>query len=374
MPIRKKLSLEKTPQKTVSLIPLIAVAAVFLFSLCFRIVEPGFIPVQGMSNLIAMIRIALADLFHQSLALDRFDIIRDHEFYYETVNRLKNSLVTLLSGAAVCAGGAVFQTMFRNPLASPNILGISTGVNLGTILFLYWFPSTAMAVLEQRYIFCFVTSGLLVALTMAAGKIAGRKLGRFSIADMLVVGAVISQLGSILTMYYQYKLEEIDSTLLTAYQEISMGLYVLTDTKTILIFLSLIAVSTLPLYLLRYRLNATVLEDADARSLGINVDRLRGTGMICGALLAITALVECGDLGIVSMAVPPVMRYMCNGADIRKVLYYSVCTGGIIMLLARSFCSMIYVAGMALPVNFAISLLVLPMFVFAMSKQRGIYA
>ena len=374
MRIEPGYSVKKKRSKNYSLIPVFALIAVFVFSLWFKVSEPGIIPGQAMSNLWTALRLWIAELFHLPMALDRFDLIREHDFYYETIRRFKLSLVTLISGAAVCVGGAVFQTMFKNPLASPNILGISTGVNLGTILFLFLFPTTAMGMLERRYLFCFVTAGILVGLTMLAGKIAGRRLGSFSIMDMLVVGAVISQFGSVLTMYLQFKLEEIDYNLLTSYQEISMGMYILTDLRSILTFLVMITVSIIPVYLVRYRLNATVLDDADARSMGVNTDRLRTVGMLCGAVLAISALVECGDMGILSMAVPPVVRYLCKGADIRKVLYYSICAGGILMLLARSICSMIYIAGMALPVNFAISLLVLPMFVLAMSKQRSVFA
>ena len=374
MRIKSGTSLKGKSERYYSVLPILLLIAVFVFSLWFKVSEPGLIPIQAMSNLWTAIRLQTAELLNQSLALDRFDIIREHDYYYETVRRLKNSLVTLFSGAAVCAGGAVFQTMFKNPLASPNILGISTGVNLGTILFLFLFPTTAMGMLERRYIYCFISAGILVGLTMLAGKIAGRKLGRFSIMDMLVVGAVISQFGSILTMYFQFRLEEIDVNLLTAYQEISMGVYVLTDAGSMMTFMLLMVFSVTPLYLIRYRLNATVLDEMDARSLGVNTDRLRTVGMLCGAVLAVTALVACGDMGIMSMAVPPVVRYLCRGADFRKVLYYSICAGSIIMLLARSLCSLIYVAGMALPVNFAISLLVLPLFVFAMSKQRSVYA
>lgn len=374
MQINSPGSVKKRKHSSFSPVPVIMLIVVFVFSLWFKVSEPGIIPGEAMSNLWTAFRLWIAELFHLPLALDRFDLIREHDFYYETIRRLKVSIVTLVSGAAVCAGGAVFQTMFKNPLASPNILGISTGVNLGTILFLFLFPTTAMGMLNRRYIYCFITAGILVGLTMLAGKVAGRRLGRFSIMDMLVVGAIISQFGSVLTMYFQFKLEEIDYNLLTAYQEISMGMYVLTDLKSMITFLLMIALSIVPLYLVRYRMNATVLDDTDARSMGVNTDRLRMAGMLSGAVLAITALIECGDMGILSMAVPPVVRYLCKGADFRKVLYYSICTGSMIMLLARSFCSMIYIAGMALPVNFAISLLVLPMFVLAMSKQRGVYA
>lgn len=356
-----------------SIVPLLALIAMFIVSLCFRVGESGFIPGQAMSNLWTAFRLGLADLFNQPLALQKGEIIDQHQFYYETISRLKDSIVTLISGAAVCAGGAVFQTMFRNPLASPNILGISTGVNLGTVLFLMMFPTTAMGMLTRRYVFCFVAAGVMVALTMLGGSLAGRKLGRFSVSDMLVLGSIISQFGNVLAMYYQFRLEEVNADLLTSYQELSMGTYVLTDTRSLITFFVGMAVGVVPIFLLRYRLNATVLDDPDARSMGVNSGLLRGVGMLCGAVMAIVALVQCGDLGIMSMAVPPVVRYICRGADVRKVLYYSVCTGGIIMLAARSVCSMIYVAGMALPINFLISLLVLPLFVIAMSKQRSVY-
>ena len=360
--------------RSVYVVPTLILIAMFLISLCFRVSEPGFEPAQTVSNLWAALKIGLAELFNQPLALDKFDIIHSHDFYYESISRLKQSIVTCIAGMAVCAGGAVFQTMFRNPLASPNILGISTGVNLGTVLFLFLFPTTAMGMLNRRYIYCYACAAILVGITMLSGKIAGKRLGRFSVQDMLVVGAIVSQFGNVLAMYFQFKLEEIDTNLLTAYQEISMGIYVLTDLKSMLIFLISMAASILPLYLLRYRMNASVLDDYEARSMGVRPGRLRTVGMICGAVMAVTALTECGDMGIMSMAIPPVVRYLSKGADFRKVLYISMCLGGTLMLLARSICSMIYVAGMALPINFAVSLIVLPLFVVALSKQRSVYA
>ena len=87
---------------------------------------------------------------------------------------------------------------------------------------------------------------------------------------------------------------------------------------------------------------------------------------------ALTALIHCGDMGILSMAIPCVCR-MGRGADFRKVCLWSACLGGSILLFCRSVCSMIYVAGMAMPVNFAISLVVLPAFVLAISKQRSAF-
>lgn len=356
------------------LFPVLLLIAVFLFSLCFRTALPGFIPAESAVNLWTALQLRVAAVMHLPMALDRFAIIDAHPYYYETIIRLKNSIVTALAGMAVCAGGALFQTMFKNPLASPNILGISTGVNLGTMIFIFLFQMEAMAHMNTRYIYCYITAIVCVGLTMLAGKLAGRRTGRFSLIDMLVVGSIISQFGNVLTMYLQFKIEEVDATLLTAYQELSMGLYVLTDWKSMAVFLGSLTLSMVPVALIRYRLNATVLADEDARSLGVNIGRLRAVGMVCGSVMAMTALIECGDLGIVSMAVPPVCRYLAKGADFRKVLYWSMCVGASILLLCRSVCSMIYIGGMALPVNFAVSLLVLPLFVVALSRNRSVFA
>ena len=360
-------------KRSFNIIPLVCVVACFLFSLCFRTALPGFIPVEAYSNLITGLQLKVAEIAHLPMAMDKFDIIDAHPYYYETFIRLKNSLVTAFAGMAVCGGGALFQTMFKNPLASPNILGISTGVHLGTMIFIFIYQAQAMAMIQTRYIFCYVCAAVLVGITMFAGKLAGRRTGRFSIVDMLVVGSIISQFGNVLSMYLQFKIEEIDTELLTTYQQLSMGLYVLTDLKTLLIFFGSLAVSLLPVILIRYRLNATVLGDQDASSLGVNIGMLRTAGMIFGAIMAMTALIECGDLGIISMAIPPVCRGMFKGADFRKVLYYSMCLGAVVLLISRSVCSMIYIAGMALPVNFAVTLLVLPFFVYALSKQRSVF-
>ncbi len=353
--------------------PLLILAAVFIMSLWFRTALPGIIPGQAMSNLWTAFRLFLADLLNQPLANDRYEIIENQPYYYETIIRLKNSIITLVAGMAVCAGGALFQTMFRNPLASPNIIGISTGVNLGTMIFILTYTTSALAMLHRRFIFCYLCAAVIVAITMLGGKLAGRRVGRFSVQDMLVVGALISQFGNILVTYLQYKIEEIDTELLTAYQELSMGLYVLTDLPNLLAFFLCIAAGLIPVLLLRFRMNATVFDDSDARSMGVNASRLRGIGMLCGAVLAIAALVECGNLGIVSMAIPPICRTLFRGADFRRVLYYSMCLGGIFLLVARSLCSLVYIGGMALPINFLLSLIILPLFVAALSKQRSVF-
>lgn len=351
---------------------LLALLAAFLLSLCFRTAMPGFIPRETLSNYWTALRLGIAQLLNQPLVLDRYRIIEGQAYYYETFARLKNSAVTCVAGMAVCLAGAACQTVFKNPLASPNILGVSSGVNLGNAIFLMVYTTRSLSMLSLRFVYCYACAAGLVAVIMGCGKLAGMRVRRFSVMDMLLVGAILSQMCNVVIMYLQYKLEEVDTTLLTTYQELSLGLYLPTDRAALIFFAVSIAAAFLPVLLLRCRFNLTALEDDEARSMGARPQALRFVGLCCGGVLAMTAMIFCGDMGILAMALPCVCRYR-SGADFAGVCFTSMCAGGILLLLCRSVCSMIYIGGAALPINFIISLAVLPMFVAALSRGRSAF-
>jgi len=350
-------------------IPLVMLVLVFLFNLCFRIAEPGFIPKETIVNLTEGISFLIAHLLNQSRYLDKSKIIANMPYYYETFIRLKYSFITCLSGMGLCLAGAAFQTMFKNPLASPNIIGVTAGVNLGNVVFILLYTTQALSVMTHRYVFCYGFSVVLIIFIMLAGKLAGIRVRRFSVMDMVIVGSVITQLTNVIVMYLQYVLEAIDSTLLLTYQEITMGIYIVTDNFSLVFFAAATILCMLPIILIRYRFNIVAFEDEDALTIGIVPKRLRFVGMVFGGMLAITAIVFCGEMGILALAIPHICRYQV-GADFRKLCYVSVCSGGILMLLCRIISSMFYFQGVALPVNFIISLVVLPVFIIVLAKQK----
>ena len=354
-------------------LPAVLLLAVFLLSLCFQVTQPGFIPGETFANLYTGVRLFFADLFQLPLSLDRWDLIDAHPYYYETFVRLKSSLTTALSGMGICLAGAVFQTVFRNPLASPNILGVSAGVNLGNLVFILTFQTAALSSLNQRYLYCFACTFLILGVVLLVGKLAGFRARTVSIVDMIVVGSVLSQLTGVVATYLQYVLEGIDYSLLLVYQQLSLGIYVSPDTPALLLFFALILVGMVPVLLVRWRFNAAAFSDEDAALMGVHPGRLRGVGLVCGSVLAATALIFCGDVGMLSMAVPHICRYR-SGADFRVLCYRSVCAGGVLMLLCRILSSLIYIQGVALPINFLISAAILPVFVVVLLRRKEAFA
>lgn len=353
------------------ILPAAGLLLMFLFSLCFRSALPGFIPAEAAQNVVTGIHLFVSRIFHTPYHLDYYNIVEAHPFYYETFSRFKNSLVTAGAGMAICLGGAAMQTLFRNPLASPNMLGVSTGVSLGNALFVLVYTTTALSVMEKRYFYCYACSIALVLLITGGAKLLSRG-GKFSIMEMLVLGSVVGQFGNVFNLYLQYHLMDQDATLMEVLQELSLGIYVLTDGMTLLLFFIGLAMGMIPLFLIRYRMNAATFPDEEARSLGVRPMTLRVTGMICGGLLAMTAMIHCGNMGILAMAIPHVCR-MKIGADFRTICYHSMCIGGMLMLFCRSVGSMFFIAGAALPVNFIISVAVLPVFILALSRQRSAF-
>lgn len=116
----------------------LAILAVFMFSMCIRTGAPELIdPRFVISNIGLWIRLTVADLFHQPLALQRKELVSASPYYLETVARFRMLLITMLCGAVISLGGMVFQILFHNPMAAPSMLGVSSGVSLGLILLVY---------------------------------------------------------------------------------------------------------------------------------------------------------------------------------------------------------------------------------------------
>lgn len=124
----------------------------FLFSLNFRTANNAFAPGMTWENLKAMFSIPFLSLFDSSFDADA--LRESLPNYTETVARFKLSLISFLSGVIICVGGTMFQTIFKNPIASPNMLGVSTGVSFGNVFFILFFGLQAGSHLAMRYVFC----------------------------------------------------------------------------------------------------------------------------------------------------------------------------------------------------------------------------
>jgi len=243
--------------------------------------------------------------------------------------RLPRVIAGLLIGAALAAAGATYQGLFRNPLVSPDILGVSAGASLGAVFAI--FLKMPVPVI-QLMSFC---GGLLaVAAVYAVGSaVRGRDpvltLVLAGIAIGAVVGAGISLIKILADPYDQ--LPAITYWLLGSLAAVTRA-----DIGSIL---PVMLIGLLPLLALRWRMNVMTLGDEEAQTLGVDT-RLTRLALVFGATLITAASVSiAGIVGWVGLVIPHVARLLV-GPDFRRLLPAAIMLGGGYMLvvdtLARS--------------------------------------
>lgn len=236
--------------------------------------------------------------------------------------RLPRIGAALAIGASLSAAGAAYQGMFRNPLVSPDILGVAGGAGLGACLALICGMSTLYI---QLFAFC---GGLLV---VAGVGIVSRAIVRHDPALTLVLvgiclgtlcGAGISLIKILADPYTQ--LPSITFWLMGGLSDITPG--------DLAVAAPLMLVGCLPLWLLRWRINLLTLSDDEARSLGINVARLRLIVVACATLATASAVAIAGIIGWVGLIVPHIGRLL-TGSNHQRLLPVAMGLGAVLLLL-----------------------------------------
>lgn len=271
--------------------------------------------------------------------------------------RLPRVLAALAVGAALAAGGTAYQGLFRNPLVSPDILGVSTGAGLGAVVGIFLsLPVLAIQGLS------FLGGLLVVAAVYGLATVVRRQdpmlvLVLAGIALSSLVGAVISLLKVLADPYD--KLPAITFWLLGSLASVTGG--------DVLTLLPAVVLGILPLWLLRWRMNLMALGEEEARALGVETGRVRPV-VVCGATLATAAAVSVsGVVGWIGLVVPHVARLLV-GPDMRRLLPASLLLGGgylvAVDLLART------IGRVEVPLGILTATLGAPFFVYLLATQR----
>ena len=362
----------KTERRRLAVMLLITLA-VFLFCMCWRYnayyFDEKFVPVAYFKSLLLALKLLPARLAGNTDAGQKEIDAIGSILYLGAIARLRITAMSLVSGAALSVAGAIFQTAYRNPMASPNMIGATAGVQLGNVLVVMLYSGAAFEHIYLRYEFCYGMTILWVGVVLLLGKLAGDKRENYSILEMIMAGSIVSQMLNVVTMYIMYNLEDED---LLLYQEINMGTYLQTDAVSMTIFFIVMGAALLPVLTARYRLNAIGMDKMETVSLGINAGPLRIVGQLCGAAMVTCAMIHCGSVGMVSLVLPYIVRKVV-GADFRAVVVYSALGGGILLMLCRLVTSFILIADAPIPVTFILNLVLMPAFMVILAKRRSVY-
>lgn len=236
--------------------------------------------------------------------------------------RVPRILAALLLGAALAGAGTTYQGMFRNPLVSPDILGVAAGAGLGACAAILYGLSMAYI---QLYAFC---GGLLV---VAGVWLITRRVTRHDPVLTLVLvgialgtlcGAGISLIKTLADPYTQ--LPSITFWLLGGLSGVNL--------RDLGYAAPVIVVGTVPLFMLRWRMNLLTLSDDEASSLGLNVMRLRLSLIVCATLITASTVAIAGIIGWVGLVVPHIARLL-TGHNHQQLLPVAMATGATLLLL-----------------------------------------
>lgn len=273
--------------------------------------------------------------------------------------RLNKAFVALLTGAALSVSGLQMQTLFRNPLAGPYVLGISSGASLGVALFILGLPILGISASE----FPMGVAGAAwigSALILIFIGILSRKVK--DIMVILILGMMLSSGISAVVQVLQY-LSHDDS--LKAYVIWTMGsLGEVTSMQLPVLGIAVIAGLALAIFTIK-PLNQLLLGEEYAKSMGMNVRRSRSLLFLSTTLLAGTVTAFCGPIGFIGLAMPHVTRWIFGNSDNRILVPANILTGAIVLI----FCD-IFSKFFLLPINAITSLLGIPVIIFIVLQNR----
>ncbi len=277
--------------------------------------------------------------------------------------RLVKAVVALLAGAALSVSGLEMQTLFRNPLAGPYVLGISSGASLGVALFILGAPLAGLSgYVDSIGIVGAAWIGASAVLAVIA--FVGRRIT--DIMVILILGIMFSSGVSAIVQVLQYLSHE---DALKSFVIWTMGsLGEVTISQLIVAVPAVIAGLVLAVAAVK-PLNLLLLGEDYARSMGLNPLRSRALLFMSTTLLAGTVTAFCGPIGFIGMALPHVARMLFSDADHRVLIPACMLVGADVMLACDIISKFFTV-----PVNAITALFGIPIVVWVVVKNKPVTA
>ncbi|MEQ9056747.1 MAG: iron ABC transporter permease [Roseovarius confluentis] len=271
--------------------------------------------------------------------------------------RLPRVAAALLVGAALAAAGASYQALFRNPLVSPDILGVSAGAGLGAVLGI--FLSLPVAAIQGMAFLGGMGAVALVTLVAAAVRNTDRTL------TLVLIGVVIGALAGAITSLLKVIADPYDQ--LPAITFWLLGSLASVTAGDLWPAVPLTVLGLVPLVLLRWRINVLSLGDEEARSLGIETGRTRFLVIAAATLITASVTALAGVVGWVGLVIPHIAR-MLVGPGFGQVLPASVLIGAGYLLIVDTLARTISVA--ELPLGVLTAVIGAPFFVWLLAYGR----
>lgn len=276
--------------------------------------------------------------------------------------RLIKSIVAILAGAALSISGLQMQTMFRNPLAGPYVLGVSSGASFAVALFILGLPGLGMQSGIMSTIGMTGAALLGSGIVLALVAVVGRRIK--DIMVVLILGMMVSSGISAIVQILQYMSSD---EALKSFVIWTMGSLGNVTSEQLPILLAVVFIGLILAVATIKSLNLLLLGEEYAVTMGYNSRRGRTMILMSTALLAGSVTAFCGPIGFIGLALPHVARAIFGSAD-HRILIPGVALTGAAVMLGCDIVSKILV----IPINAITALIGIPIVIWIVFRQRAV--
>jgi len=282
--------------------------------------------------------------------------------------RLPKAIVAILVGSGLGISGLLMQTLFRNPLAGPFVLGISSGASLGVALAIlagmtFGIGLTQMGIGGSWILTVSASLGAILVLSVVI-------LVSLKVQDsmsLLIIGLMFGSATSAIVTVLQFfsKAESIQAYLVWTFGSLGSVTW-----QELQVFIPVVAVTLSASFMLSKTLNALLLGDNYARSMGVHIQNARLLIIIATAILAGTVTAFCGPIAFIGIAIPHITRLIFNTAN-HKILFPMVVLCGAILMLICDIIAQVPGREYTLPINAVTSVFGAPLVIWLVVRRKN---
>jgi len=280
-------------------------------------------------------------------------------------SRLPSAITALFCGAALATSGLLLQTAFRNPLAGPSVFGINSGAGLGVALVMLMYGGSVglgsytltgwMAVLFAAFLGAMLVTGIIFAFSSFVKNN----------VMLLIVGIMIGYIASsAITLLNFFATEEG----VRSYMIWGMGDFSAVSMRQIPLFVIIITIGLIAALMLIKPLNAMLLGERYAESMGVNTRKMRNWLLIVTGILTAATTAFCGPIAFIGLAVPHIARLLLQSDNHRSLLPATILTGAAVALLCNIICFLPSSGGI-IPLNAVTPLIGAPVIIYVITRK-----
>lgn len=271
--------------------------------------------------------------------------------------RIPRIMTAILIGAALASSGAAYQGLFKNPMVSPDVLGVSSGSGFGAALAILM-SFNIVGIQISAFIFGMVA----VVLTYSLSRFLSKRSN--TILILILTGMVVSTLFSSFIAIAKYIADP--ETKLPAITFWLMGSLSAIRQKDLLVLIFPFILGSIPLFLIRWKFNLLAFGEEEAQAMGIDTNKVRMIIITCSTLLTASSISICGAIGWIGLIIPHVARLLV-GPNYKILLPVSMLSGSIFLLLVDNVSRGLLIK--EVPLGILTSIIGAPLFFYLLIKS-----